>query len=137
MVSTRDESARVRLTARQEALVRALVSDTDVHTRANDLAKTRVTATQTRKTYDGLLSQGFRVGDVEDALRAVCGDTAGFRLVVFERRERAVTATVSNGRTFGVSFGRRRRGGGDGGEWRDGAKARHRGGGCDDEEGGE
>ena len=77
MVSTKDESARVRLTARQEALVRALVSDTDVHIRANDVAKTRVTAAQTRKTYDGLLSQGFRVGDVEDALRAVCGDTAG------------------------------------------------------------
>ena len=75
--SSSDESARVRLTARAEALARALLKTANVGFRRNDARASRMTATSARKVYDSLLGQGFRASDVEDAMRDACDATGG------------------------------------------------------------
>jgi len=75
--SSSDESARVRLTARAEALARALLKTANVGFRRNDARASRMTATSARKVYDSLLGQGFRASDIEDAMRDACDATGG------------------------------------------------------------
>lgn len=65
-----DDMARIRLSARSEALVRALLKTANVDVPSTSSADTKLNQNGIRKVYDSLLSQGFRVVDVEEALRA-------------------------------------------------------------------
>ena len=70
-----DDLARVRLSARSEAFVRALLKASNVDVPGTSSADAKLNQGGIRKVYDSLLSQGFRVDDTEEALR-----TTGERL---------------------------------------------------------